>query len=104
MPVVVATLRPKPGRHEDTLAVFRRHAPAVQAEPGCVLYAVHTAPDRVVIVENWADRAALDAHSAGAALAAIGAETAELLTGPPDVAVLDAVPTGAPTRGLLPGV
>ncbi|GGV19937.1 hypothetical protein GCM10010260_69960 [Streptomyces filipinensis] len=102
MPIVVATLRTKPGRRDEVLAAFRRHAPAVHAEPGCLLYAVHAGEDRVTVVENWADQAALDAHSAGAALAALGGEIAGELAGPTDVAVLEPVPTGDPDKGLLP--
>ncbi|GGU76486.1 antibiotic biosynthesis monooxygenase [Streptomyces albospinus] len=102
MPVVVATLRTKPGRREDVLAAFRRHTAAVHAEPGCLLYAVHAGDDRVVVVENWADQAALDAHSAGPALAKLGAEMADALAGPADVAVLEPVPAGAPDKGQLP--
>ncbi|MET9077871.1 putative quinol monooxygenase [Streptomyces sp. NPDC004232] len=102
MPIVVATLRTKPGRREDVLAVFRRHAAAVHAEPGCLLYAAHAGEDRVTVVENWADQAALDAHSAGPVLAALGGEIADALAGPTDVAVLEPVPAGEPEKGQLP--
>ncbi|MFE0380201.1 putative quinol monooxygenase [Streptomyces inhibens] len=102
MPVVVATIKTKPGRREDVLAAFRRHAPAVHAEPGCLLYAVHASEDRVTVVENWVDHACLDAHSAGPALEALGAEIAEALASPVDVAVLEPVPAGEPGKGRLP--
>ncbi|MFJ9412291.1 putative quinol monooxygenase [Streptomyces sp. NPDC101393] len=102
MPVVVATLRTKPGRRDEVLGAFRRHAPAVHAEPGCLLYAAHAGEDRVIVVENWADQATLDAHSAGPALAALGAEIAEALAAPVDVAVVEAVPAGEPGKGALP--
>ncbi|MEU8976227.1 putative quinol monooxygenase [Streptomyces monashensis] len=102
MPIVVATLRTKPGRREDVLAAFRRHAAAVHAEPGCLLYAAHAGDDRVTVVENWADQAALDAHSAGPVLAALGGEIADALAGPGDVAVLEPVPAGEPEKGQLP--
>ncbi|ARF59113.1 putative quinol monooxygenase [Streptomyces gilvosporeus] len=102
MPIVVATLRTKPGRREEVLAAFRRHTPAVHAEPGCLLYAAHAGEDRVTVVENWADQAALDAHSAGPVLAALGGEIADALAGPMDVAVLEPVPAGEPEKGQLP--
>ncbi|MFI0790817.1 putative quinol monooxygenase [Streptomyces lydicus] len=102
MPVVVATLGTEPGRRADVLAAFRRHAPAVHAEPGCLLYAVHEGEDRVTVVENWSDRASLDAHSAGPALEAIGPEIAEALAAPLDVAVLQSVPVGEPGKDRLP--
>lgn len=102
MPVVVATIRTKPGRREDVLAAFRRHTPAVHAEPGCLLYAVHAGDDRVTVIENWADQASLDAHSAGPALAALGAEIAEALAAPLDVAVVEPVPSGELGKDRLP--
>ncbi|MFD8549615.1 putative quinol monooxygenase [Streptomyces sp. NPDC059649] len=102
MPVVVATIRTKPGRRADVLAAFRRHTPAVHAEPGCLLYAVHAGDDRVTVIENWADQAALDAHSAGPALEALGAEIAEALAAPVDVAVVEPVPSGELGKDRLP--
>ncbi|AJC53076.1 MULTISPECIES: putative quinol monooxygenase [Streptomyces] len=102
MPIVVATLRTKPGRREEVLKAFRRHAPAVHAEPGCLLYAAHAGEDRVTVVENWADQAALDAHSSGPVLATLGGEIADALDGPMDVAVLEPVPAGEPDKGRLP--
>ncbi|MFH8683676.1 putative quinol monooxygenase [Streptomyces lydicus] len=69
---------------------------------GCLLYAVHEGEDRVTVIENWSDRASLDAHSAGPALEAIGAEIAEALTAPLDVAVLQPVPVGEPGKDRLP--
>ncbi|WP_407554224.1 putative quinol monooxygenase [Streptomyces sp. Pv4-95] len=101
MPVVVATMRTKPGRREDVLAAFRRHAPAVHAEPGCLLYAAHSGDDRVTIVEHWTDQAALDAHSAGPAMAALIGDITDAMAAPVDVAVLDPVPAGDPAKGVL---
>ncbi|MEU9119020.1 putative quinol monooxygenase [Streptomyces sp. NPDC048506] len=102
MPVVVATIRTKPGRRDHVLDAFRRHAPAVHAEPGCLLYAAHAGDDRVTVIENWADQASLDAHSAGPALEALGAEIAEALAAPLDIAVLQPVPAGEPGKDRLP--
>ncbi|UNO43031.1 putative quinol monooxygenase [Streptomyces sp. MST-110588] len=101
MPVVVATLKTKPGQLDAAVEVFRAHSPAVHKENGCLLYAVHTGPDRLVVVENWSDAATLDAHSRGAALTAIAAGVSDLLAEPMDVAVLDAVPMGDPEKSTL---
>ncbi|MFJ4186311.1 putative quinol monooxygenase [Kitasatospora sp. NPDC089509] len=101
MPVVIATLRTKPGRRDDVLAAFEEHTPAIHAEPGCELYAVHAGPDRVTVVEKWADQASLDAHGVGAPLVALGRVLADALAEPGDVAVLDAFPAGDPAKGLL---
>ena len=43
------------------------HSQRSRAEPGCIAHNVHTdceAPDRLVFVEKWADKAALQAHFA----------------------------------------
>ncbi|MBD0689913.1 putative quinol monooxygenase [Streptomyces sp. CBMA123] len=101
MPIVIATLRTKPGHRDEVLAAFEQHTPAIHAEPGCELYAVHAGPDRVTVVEKWSDQATLDAHSAGAPLAALGAVLAAALAEPADVAVLDAFPAGEPAKGLV---
>ncbi|MFF2076275.1 putative quinol monooxygenase [Kitasatospora sp. NPDC058162] len=101
MPVVIATIRTKPGRRDEVLAAFEQHTPAIHAEDGCQLYAVHAGPDRITVVEKWADQAALDAHSTGAPLAALGPALADALAEPADVAVLDAFPAGDPTKGLI---
>ncbi|MFI8458705.1 putative quinol monooxygenase [Kitasatospora sp. NPDC085464] len=101
MPVVIATIRSKPGRRDEVLAAFEKHTPAVHAEDGCELYAVHAGPDRVTVVEKWADQAALDAHSAGDTLVAIAAAITDALAEPLDVAVMDPYPAGDEAKGLL---
>jgi quinol monooxygenase YgiN len=73
----------------------------VHAEDGCELYALHQAPDRLIMVEKWASREALSAHSTGAALAAMRPKIAGKTAGPAEVVVLDAVPAGDPVKGQL---
>ncbi|TJZ54153.1 antibiotic biosynthesis monooxygenase [Streptomyces piniterrae] len=101
MPVVIATIKTKPGRRDEVLNAFEKHAPAVHAENGCQLYAVHAGADRVVVVEKWADQASLDAHSQGQALGAIATAITDALAEPLDIAVMDAFPTGDTTKGVL---
>ncbi|MFB6881425.1 putative quinol monooxygenase [Streptomyces noursei] len=102
MPLVFATLRTKPDRREDVLEALRRHTPAVHNEPGCLLYATHAGRDRITVIEHWADQAALDAHSAGPVVAALGKEIADALAAPIDVALMKPVPAGDPDKGQLP--
>ena len=99
MPVVVA-MKAKPGRSEDVLAALRRHAPAVHAEPGRLLHAAHSGDDRVTTVEHWADRATLDAHSAGPAMAALIEDITDAMAAPVDVAVPEPAPAGDPAKGV----
>ncbi|MGW2372060.1 MULTISPECIES: putative quinol monooxygenase [Kitasatospora] len=101
MPIVIATIKTKPGRREEVLAAFEKHSPEVHAEPGCELYAVHAGPDRVTVVEKWTDQASLDAHSAGASLAAIAAAIGDTLAEPLDVAVMQPFPAGDAAKGLI---
>lgn len=86
---VVATFRPLPGAREDLLAIFRRFLPLVHAEQGCELYAIHDAGnDTIVMVEKWASRADLDAHSANPLVAEFAAELGPHLHAPAEITVL----------------
>ena len=63
-----------PGRREELLKLFRANVPNVHAEAGCLEYqpfadvegfpgvAAPLGPDTFVVVEAWADAAALKAH------------------------------------------
>ncbi|GAA1954943.1 putative quinol monooxygenase [Kitasatospora viridis] len=93
---VIAELRPR----ADRLAEFRVQAEAMAVasrdEPGCLSYELYVDPAdqaRWLVVEEWADRAALDAHLAAPHLAEALARTAELLTGEPRLKIL-----GEPAR------
>ena len=62
---LISTAHLRPGTRDVCLV----HAPAVIAaslqDAGCLSYDVHMSlsdPDRIVFIERWADRAALDAH------------------------------------------
>jgi quinol monooxygenase YgiN len=72
---VIATIELNPGTRDAFLAEFHKLVPRVHAEAGCIEYgpaidvacgAAAQPPLRenvVVVVEKWADLAALDAHS-----------------------------------------
>lgn len=99
--VVVATIHPNPADREDVAAAVREAIPKVHGEPGCELYALHTADDRLVMIEKWSDRKALDAHLAAPAVAALGPRLAGRLAAPIDIAVLDPSPAGTTDKGAL---
>jgi quinol monooxygenase YgiN len=91
---VIAVLKAKPER----VAEFREQAAAMEAasraEPGCLAYRNYVDPAdpaNWVVVEEWADRAALDAHLGSAHLAQSLARTAELLAEPPGLKILTEV-------------
>lgn len=101
MPVLVATIVPKPDQMDAVEAVLKDLIPAVHQEEGCERYALHRGRDRLVFVERWRDMEALAAHGSGPSLAAMNQRLAGLVSGPPDVQVLEAVPAGDPAKGAV---
>ncbi len=70
---VIASIRLKPGRRDEFLAIFLANVPDVVAEDGCHGYypavdvdsglpVQEKNPDGVTVVEKWRDVAALQAH------------------------------------------
>lgn len=97
--VVVATIVPKPEHRDEVIAAFRDTIAQVHDEDGCQLYALHEAPDRLIMVEKWASPEALRTHSKGAALAALNPQLAGKVAAPPEVIVTQPVPAGDPDKG-----
>lgn len=85
---VVARLVPRPGKAAELAGAFREVLAEVRAEPGCLLYDAHESRDTpgvIVMVEAWADQAALDAHGRAPALTRLAARFDALLAEPPSV-------------------
>ena len=102
MPVVaVATISPEPEHRDEVLAALEKVVPAVHAEPGCQLYAVHQSKDAFVLVEQWADADAMRAHGAGDAFRSLSAALEGKLASPLDLKLLRPVPLGTPEQGQL---
>lgn len=99
--VVVATIKPLPEHRDAVIAAYTQAIAQVHAEDGCELYALQQADDRLIMVEKWASRAALDAHARGTALAELRPLLAGKVAGPAEVIVLDPVPAGDPAKGQL---
>ncbi len=74
--VVVATIVPKPEHRDEVIAAFRDTIEQVHDEDGCELYALHEAPDRLIMVEKWSSQEALGVHSKSANLAALNPKPA----------------------------
>lgn len=65
MIIVLGHVDAGPGTIDDALAVSLEHVRRSRGEPGCISHDVHRAieePYRLVFIERWADRDALDAH------------------------------------------
>jgi len=104
--VVVVLSRAKPGRGEDGLAAFAELAAVTHTEEGCLAFALHRDPadaERVVLVERWTSRQALDEHLTLPHLQAFRRDSADVWAEPATIMVLDPVPSGDPAKGLLSG-
>jgi quinol monooxygenase YgiN len=71
---VIATITAKDGRGDEIIAAFDGAKDAVAAEAGTLQYVLHrnqNNPNVFYVTELYADQAALDAHMAGPAMAAL---------------------------------
>jgi quinol monooxygenase YgiN len=99
--VVVATIVPLAEHRAEVVAAFKQAIPVVHGEDGCILYAMHEADERLVMVEQWQSQDALDRHAKGEALRRLGGALAGKVAGPPEVITLTAVPAGDLDKGQL---
>ena len=101
--VIVATATPLPEHRDEVIAAFAKAQEAVHAaEDGCLLYALHEGPDgRLVMIEKYTDQAAVDAHTSGDGLKALGGALRGKLGGPLDVQFLTPLPAGSPEKGVV---
>jgi len=101
--VVVARLTPVPERRDELVAAIAEAIPGVHEESGCLRYALHAEPETglLMMVESWADRAALDAHLAGAPFKAMGERLAPLCAAPAELHILEPLPAGDPAKGVV---
>jgi quinol monooxygenase YgiN len=100
--VVTAIFHPAEGSRDAVVAALEPAIAAVHAEPGCLLYAIHDAPDgTIVMIEKWQTVALLDAHGQGEAVAALNVALKALVAAPTQVARLVPLPTGDASKGAL---
>lgn len=90
---VIATISVKSGRRDAFLAEFHRVVPAVLAEDGCLAYGpavdvasgipIQPAPraDVVVVIEQWRDLPALQAHLVAPHMAGYRERVKDLVAG-----------------------
>lgn len=67
MLIVLGDATAAPGRRDDLVAAARAIAEATRGDQGCLVYSFAADlenPDRILSIEIWADRAALDEHMA----------------------------------------
>ena len=92
---IVANLTIHEGKNEEFEAVFAELQSAVAAnEPGNNFYALHRSRESetaYVVLEQYADQAALDVHRASDHMKTIGARLGPCMAGRPKVELFDAV-------------
>ena len=67
MIIVTGSVVVRPDDLEQAVEIALAHVQRSRIEPGCLLHSVHhdvEVPNRLVFLEHWADRSALDAHFA----------------------------------------
>lgn len=92
---VVAKLSIQPGKNKEFETIFGELQAAVAAnEPGNNYYGLHksrTDELAYIVLEQYVDQAALEAHGASTHFKEIGARMGSCLAGRPDVEYMDAV-------------
>ena len=92
---VIAKLKIQEGKNSEFEEVFTELAAAVRAnESGNNFYALHksrTDPQLYIVLEQYVDQAALDAHGQSDHFRASGAKMGPCIEGAPEIEVMDAV-------------
>ncbi|MDR0594842.1 MAG: antibiotic biosynthesis monooxygenase [Bifidobacteriaceae bacterium] len=88
--VVVATFFPREGLRDSVHAVIAAAQTDVYQEYGCLLYSLHEAPDRFVLIEKWASAEDLAVHGEGKALGKLVKALEPLLT--QDIEIIELQP------------
>lgn len=63
---LVVTLTAKPGKGSELAKAYPARAAEIAAEPGCEQFEVFQSvmnPDKLILLERWADQKALDVHA-----------------------------------------
>lgn len=104
--VVIAIVTAADGKSIQAEALIRTIIAPTHAEAGCITFALHRDlddPHRLVLIERWQSRAALDEHLATDHLAAFRAQIPAVVGAPTQVMVMEALVEGDTTKGLLGG-
>lgn len=104
--VVVAIVTAVEGKSEQAEALIRTIIPPTHAEEGCIAFALHRDLDdlhKLVLVERWSDREALERHLATDHLAAFRARMPDVAGAPVQVMVMEPLLEGDPLKGSLGG-
>jgi quinol monooxygenase YgiN len=93
--IVTDSVQARPDARDDVLRLSLEHVHRSRLEPGCLLHSVHydvEDPNRIVFIEHWADRDALDAHFDVPASGAFVAGLRDLTAASPTIEIYEATP------------
>jgi quinol monooxygenase YgiN len=88
---ILATFKAKPETAGRLLQELQALTAPTREEAGCISYRPYVAPEdptAIVMVETWANAAAIDVHNKSAHLQALVKVLPELLAAPPTIEVL----------------
>jgi len=92
---VTAKLQVQAGKNQEFEAIFKQLTAAVHAnEKGCLFYALHQSREDTqtyIVLEQYADEAALTAHGKTDHYRNFGKELAGCMKGAPDITLMDSV-------------
>jgi quinol monooxygenase YgiN/catechol 2,3-dioxygenase-like lactoylglutathione lyase family enzyme len=97
--IVTGSVVVRPDAVDEALAVSLEHVYRSRTEPGCLLHSVHRDaedPNRLVFLERWRDRKALDAHFRVPASGEFVERLSELAVHTPTMEVFDTSPPRSP--------
>ena len=93
MIIVTGSITATPDSIDEAIAHSLEHVRRSRTEPGCLLHSVHRDVEnelRLVFVEHWADRAALDAHFGVPASNDFVKAVSSLASEPPTIEIYEA--------------
>ncbi len=91
---VIAKLAVQDGKADQTIEAFKQLLPKVAQEPGTLLYSLNRSaadPNTIVVIERYADKAALEAHSKSAHFKEFSKLLGGVLAGRPEITVFDEI-------------
>jgi quinol monooxygenase YgiN len=100
--IVTGSVKARPDALDEVLRLSLEHGRRSRLEPGCLLHSVHQDvenSDRVVFLEHWVDRDALDAHFRVPASRAFAKALNALAAEPPTMQIYEACSI-SPSKGL----
>ena len=92
---IIATLKIQPGKNEEFENTFKDlMAVVTKEEPGNHFYVVHRSREddtTYVVMEQYEDQAAIDAHGKSEAFKSASAKLGGCMAGPPQIKMFDGV-------------